>query len=318
MKSITVLLLCAVLTVALAEPLRYRQGQQIQASARQTDGGVALQAELGDSTTEATAPNNDNGRSDAAPQVPTNQNVPQGYLPQGWRPFGQLLVLPFAVRENLESTTTVESSTLNDAETTEEPSTTTETFATRGQPRVETSEPKVKKTAPYKRPTVKLVGELKVAPKEATKQKPQENSKENSSESNETESTSTETSDEATTKTNAKSENLETTSEPQAEAVDVEESNEEGKQATSNQQPTQVQPQAPQVPQTALFVQLPDGSLQRIVYLPQQTPAQAAFIPQPANVQFQQLNQAPATYPFAINPITNPKIVTFSSQYQAF
>lgn len=302
MKLTLVLFLGVIVSVALAEPLRYRQSQQLRASAQQTDGGVALQAEA--PSTDLNTADNNNGRSEPAP----NQNGP--YLPKGWRPLGQLLVLPFAVRENLESTTTVDSTTFNDqsTETNDESSTTPVDPAQRQLP-AETSEPKFKKTAPYKRPTVKLVGELKVTTNEDSKQKSRGNSKENSAESD---NKTTEQSDEAATTVDPKSENLETTSEPQSEAVDVENSNEDGQQSPNAQQP-----QAPQIPQTAFIVQLPDGSFQRIVYLTPQTPAQAAFVSQPANVPSQQLNQSP-NYPFGFNPITNPKIVTFSSQYQAY
>lgn len=318
MKLILVLFLSAVLVAALAEPLRYRQAGPIRTSARQTDGGVALRAELGDSTTEASDNQSDEGTPEPpsrVPQVPFNQNAP--YYPQGWRPLGQLLVLPFGIRENLESTRTVESSTFNEAENTEAENTeapATESDATKGQLQLETSEPKLKKTTPYKRPTVKLVGELKLGSKENSK----ENSKEDSTESNQTGNTTTET-DEITT-AQSKSADLETTSEPEAEAVDAENSNGEGQQSTNTQEVNQSQApgatQAPQGPQ--YFIQLPDGSLQRIVYLTSQTPAQAAIAPQQANVpQFQQVRESP-NYPFAFNPITNPRIVTYSTQYHAF
>lgn len=306
MKLILVLFLSAVLTVALAEPLRYRQAGPIRTSARQTDGGVALRAELGESTTEVS----DEGKTEPPSPVSFNQNAP--YYPQGWRPLGQLLVLPFGIRENFESTTTVESNTFNEAENTEAPA--PETDAAKGQLELETSEPKLKKTAPYKRPTVKLVGELKLGSKENSK----ESSKEDSTESNEKDNSTTGTDEAATTQ--SKSADLETTSEPEAEAVDAEQSNNEGGQSTNSQQDNQSQapnaPQAPQVPQ--YFIQLPDGSLQRIVYLTSQTPAQAAIAPQQANVQpFQQVRESP-NYPFAFNPISNPRIVTFSTQYHAF
>lgn len=316
MKTFVVLFLVALLGGAFAEPLRYRQAQQVRASAKQTDGGVTLQAELGDSANEAgddqDTQNNEGRREQGVTEPSIYQSAPAPYPPRGWVPFGQLLVLPVAVRENFESTTTVESSTFNESETTEE-TPTTETQATNGQiQEVETSEPKTKQSAAHKRPggpTIviikgKKVGELKVEAKQEAK----EESKDESTETNEA---TTETADEATTTTNdSKSENLETTSEPDAEAVDVEQSNEEGKQAAD--------PQAPQVPQTGFFIQLPDGSFQRIVYVAPQTPqTQAAFVPQPANVPFQQLNQQPNN-PFGYNPITSPRIVTFSTQYNAW
>lgn len=326
MNTIVILFLSAFLCGALAEPLRYR-AQQVRASARQTDAGVAVQAELGDNAQET---NDDQDTQQNDEQVTEssfslNAPAPRAYYPQGWRPFGQLLVLPVAVRENFESTTTVESTTFNDAETTTEIPTTTDTPRTSGQlQEVETSEPKIKKTASHKRPTViiikgKKIGELKLETTEETKEEPKKNTKDESkedseesvetSESNEADSTTTESADEASTTTDPKSENLETTSEPDSEAVDVEKSNEEGKQSTNTQDgnPTQF----PAVPQTGFFIQLPDGSFQRIVY------AQTAFNPQPVNTQIQQLNQTP-NYPFGFNPISNPRIVTFSTQYNAW
>lgn len=312
MKFILFVFLSAIITIALAEPLAYRQRAVIRTSARQTDnGGVALQAEFGDSTTPTNfaAKNDDNNKNAAepTPEQPGSQNGP--YYPTGWRPLGQLLLLqPYVQqRENLDSTTNVETKSFNsnNSETTEETATDTSNDQQKST-EVETSEPKSKKTtAAYKKPPQKFVGQLNVIPKDGPKA--------GTSESKET----TETDDEATT-TESQKEDLETTSEPESEAVDnAEKSNVDDQQSTNAQGPAA----APQFPQTAYFIQLADGSLQRIVYLQPQTPAQAAFLPQPAvasgNLQFQQLNQSP-NYPFAFNPIVNPKIVTFSSQYQAF
>lgn len=307
MKCTLIVFLCSIIAIALAEPLAYRQRSVIRTSARQTDNnGVALQAEFGESTTQADAEKSDEEPAPVAPQNPVIQNGP--YNPTGWRPFGQLLVVPFAVRENLDSTVTVETKSFNkngDSETADE----TSTDATNDQQKsqVETSEPKAKKTGAYTKPPQKVIGELKVTPKDGSKAGPVE-SKETSDQS------ATEMGDEATTTEVAKSEDIETTSEPESEAVD------DTQQATNPQQNRPgVAAVAPQFPQTAYFIQLPDGSLQRVVYIQPQTPAQAAFLPQPANgnLQYQQLNQSPS-YPFGFNPIVNPKIVTFSSQYQSF
>lgn len=313
MKFILVVFLSAIIAIALSEPLAYRQRSVIRTSARQTDnGGVALQAEFGDSTTPANVAAKSDEDERAAAATP-NQPAPNGpYYPTGWRPLGQLLVLPFAVRENLDSTAkNVETKSFNsngDSETTEETATDTSTDQQKST-EVETNEPQTKKpTAAYKKPPQKFVGELNAA-------NLKDEAKAGTAESKET----TESDDEATT-TEAQKEDLETTSEPESEAVDnAEKSNVDGQQSTNAQSPAA--PAAPQFPQAAYFVQLPDGSLQRIVYLQPQAPAQAAFLPQPVaasgNLQFQQLNQSP-NYPFAFNPIVNPKIVTFSSQYQAF
>lgn len=318
MKFILVVFLSAIIAMALSEPLAYRQRSVIRTSARQTDnGGVALQAEFGDSTTPtnlAAKSDNDDEQAATEPNQPA-QNGP--YYPKGWRPLGQLLVLPFAVRENLDSTArNVETKSFNsngDSEATEETATDTPTTDQQKSTEVETSEPKSKiPTAAYKKPPQKFAGQLNAAnSKDAAKAGTVEAKAT-------TDQSTTESDDEATT-TEAQKEDLETTSEPESEAVDdnAEKSNVDGQTATNAQSPAA----APQFPQTAYFVQLPDGSLQRIVYLQPQAPAQAAFVPQPVaasgNLQFQQLNQSP-NYPFALNPIVNPKIVTFSSQYQAF
>lgn len=329
MQSIVVLILGAFLFGALAEPLRYRQAQQIRTSARQTDSGVALQAEFGDSANEASEDQdrqNDERQPEQGVTPPSvYQSAPAPYPARGWVPLGQLLVLPVAVRsENVESTTTVESTTFNDSDATEE-TPTTESQATNGQlQEVETSEPKSKPSAAHKTspggPTIiivkgKKVGELKVEAKQEAKEESKDEANDESTETNEaTTETATDANDDANTTADPKSENLETTSEPDSEAVDVEKSNEEGKQATNAQ--------APAAPQTgSFFIQLPDGTFQRIVYVAQpqaaqQPQPQAALVQQPAIVPFQQLNQAPN--PFGYNPITNPRIVTFSTQYNAW
>lgn len=327
MKTILILYLGVVLCGALAEPLRYRHAQQVRASARQTDGGVAVQAEPGQNEAEANDSQNtqnDDGRTEKVtePSFTLNAPAPEGpYYPQGWRPFGQLLVLPVAVRQNFESTTSVESITLSDSETeTTEDTPTTETQATNGQLQaVEMSEPKEKKTAAHKRPTIviikgKKVGELQFGANEESKNESKEESTEAANDSD-TDSTSTENDDaDAATTTDPKSENLETTSEPDSEAVAKD--NEDGNQLTNTQEANQ--PQLPTIPQAAFFIQLPDGSFQRIVYVAPQTPAPAAFVPQQVSTQSQQLNQAQPNYPFGFNPITNPRIVTFSTQYNAW
>lgn len=297
MKTIAVIILGSMLSVALAEPLRYRQ--TIRAPARLTEGAVQLQAELGGSEPEATK-----DTSEKTPQFSSNPNAP--YYPQGWRPFGQLLVIPFAVRENLESTTTVESSTFNEDEATEQ-NPTTEASSTKKQ-ELETSEPQSKPTAAYKKPPQKFVGELKSETSENAKKGLTE---QNEAETATTETASTENADEATT-VSGKSADLETTSEPDSEAVEPETNNDADSQKSVN-----TQANVAQVLQQGFFIQLPDGSFQRIVYLSPQAPAPAPFVPQPVAGQFQQLNQAPS-YPFGYNPITNPRIVSFSTQYHAF
>lgn len=283
-----------VFSLVSAEPIRYYR-QPIRASARQTNNGLAFEAELdGTSTTAAPDQNEDAERSEQ-----TTENAP--YKLAGWRPSGQLLVLPFEVRanQNLESTTTVESVTFDDEQTSTENPTTEE--PTKGeQLQLETSEPKGKSAA-YRRPPLKVSGALTAEVSD------------DSSESNEATSTTTESDDETET-TSAVTGALETTSEPNSEAVDVEKTESE-----KNPAPNQP-PQLPQGPfQPAFFVQLPDGSYQRIVYFPAQTPPVQQTVATAANVQFQQQQLVqPQVTPFGYNPISNPRIVTFSSQYQAF
>lgn len=264
MKSIVFLFLSAFLCGTLSEPLRYRQNQQVEKEASGNQGTQNDDEKLEQDVTEPTI----------------YQSVPAPYPPRGWLPIagltnGQLLVLPVAVRENLESTD------FNDSEATEESSTTESQVANEQAQEVETSEPKTKPSAAHKRPGPTIIiiknkksGELKVESKQEAKQ-----------ESAETNEDTTETTD---------------------DTVDGEKNNEEENKQMNNAQ-------------TGYFIQLPDGSLQRIVYVAPQTSqaqAQVAFVTQPSSVPFQQLNQAPNN-PFGYNPITNPRIVTFSTQYNA-
>lgn len=293
-RSIIVIISFAVVfSIISAEPVRYYR-QPFRASARQTNNGLAFEAGLSDlststtTTTAATPEQQQNEDEERSEQ--TTENAP--YKLAGWRPSGQLLVLPFDVRanQNLESTTADD----EPISTTENP--TTEKQANGEQLELESSEPKTK-TAAYKRPPLKVSGAL-IA----------EVSDDSSESNSEATSTITESSDESET-TTVFNGALETTSEPNSEAVDVENTKSE------NPAPNQ-QPQLPQGPfQPAFFVQLPDGSYQRIIYFPAQPPSVQPEAT--ANIQFQQLVQ-PQVTPFGFNPITNPRIVTFSSQYQAF
>lgn len=269
-----------------AEPIRYYR-QPLRASARQTNNGLAFEARLGDTSSTTTAAPEQN--EDVENSEQTTENAP--YKSTGWRPSGQLLVLPFEVsaNQNFESTTTVESITSDDEPTNTE-NLTTEQEAKGEHLKLENSEPKTKTTA-YKRPPLKLSGALKAEVKN------------DSLESNEATSITTESNDESETTTLVNGA-LETTSEPDSEAVEV-----------KNQVPNQ-QPHLPQGPfQPSFFVQLPDG-YQRIVYFPAQPPSVQPVVTA-ANVHFQQSVQ-PQVTSFGLNPITNPRIVTFSSQYQAF
>lgn len=158
--------------------------------------------------------------------------------------------------------------------------TTTETQATNGQTdEPEISEPKTKPLAEHKRPgpTIIIIKNKKSG----------------------------------ALKVEAKQESTETT-EVNDGGVDDEKSNKEEDKQTINAQ-------VPSSQSAGYFIQLPDGSFQRIVYIAPQTaqaPAQAALVSQSTNIPFQQLQQA-TNYPFGYNPIINPKIVTFSTQYNA-
>lgn len=247
-----ILFLGAFLCDTLAEPLRYRQVQQVQAKS------------LAHEASENQDSRNDEEKSEQGITEP-----PKAWIPIASFTNGQLVVLPVAVRENVDSTATVESTIINDSETTEE------SPITNGQVQeVETTEPKTKQLAAHKRPgptiiiiTGKKSGALNVEP-----QKQEAN--------------------------NESSETNEKTTEPAGEAVDFGKSNKENEQMIQSRQ-------------TAFLVQMPDGSFQQIVYFaPQTSQTQAAIVSQSANIPFQQFNQAP-NYPVGFNP----KIVTFSSQY---
>lgn len=262
MKAIVILFLSAVLCDTFAEPLKYRQTQQLQAESEASE--------------DQDAQNDDENPEHGITEPTLYQRAPAPYPPTGWLPIssltnGQLLVLPpVAVRDNLELIT------FDNFEAAKKTSTAIPQDASEQAEELETIEPKTKTLAAHKRPgpTIiiikgKKVGELKA------EAKPEE-----STEANEN---GTETSDK--------------------------EAEDEAKQTTNAQLPS-AEP-------AGYFVQLPDGSFQRIVAFvtPQERP-QAALVSQPTNVPFRQLYQATSN-PFGYNPITNPKIVTFSAQYNA-
>lgn len=272
MKSIVILFLSAVFCATFAEPLKYREAQQVQSKSLVNEANV-------DQDTE-----NDEEKPEQDVTEPTvYQSVPVPYPPISWLPVsgytnGQLLVLP---RENLELIT------FGNFETSEKTSA-TESQATNEQTEeLETSEPKTKPLAAHKRPgpTIiiiknKKIGELKV-------------------------------------ETNQKSTDAnENTTEMGDETVEDEKSNKEDEEENDKQM---TNAQVPSTQPAGYLIQLPDGSFQRIVYVVPQTrqvQTQGAFISQSNNIPFQQLQQA-TNSPFGYNPIINPKIITFSTQYNA-
>lgn len=305
MKTIVILLLAVILSVALAEPIKYRQNQQeFRATARLESNKSAKETE---ETTEGSGNNENDDNNNEAEQT-TDKQLAYLYL----KPNGQLLVLP--IRGNLESTTTVESSTFDDTQTTTDNPTTEQAAANANQLEMEEAEPKTKKlTAAYRKGPLKFSGQLKLG-----------NDKE-SSESNEA-STTTEANDEsASTEESVKNQTsgaLETTSEPDSEAVEAENTGSNPDEQKTKQTEPQPGTFPPQSLQPAFFVQLPDGSFQRVIYLTPPPMAQPAIIPPVSpvpsgNLQFQQLVQ-PQGQSFGFNPIANPRIVTFTSQYQAY
>lgn len=258
------------------------------------------------------------------------ENIGGPYSPSGWKPAGELLLLP---NEEIASTTTEVPTTVqpskqrqqknqsgqllaqrseqaeiavadNEQEEMENESkdsvTASETNAKEDAEEIETTEPK--------NPAIGQLGA--------------ENSSESADESN---STSTEALSSSTEQPSSK---LETTSEPDSEAVDVEQQPEpinSGGQGES--QPPAIGPAVPPLLQSgpgAFIIQLPDGSLQRFVFiaapqgvLPNANAPPNALLPV-ANSPFQQLVQPQVAQPFGYSPIASPRVVTFSSQYQAF
>lgn len=145
---------------------------------------------------------------------------------------------------------------------------------------VESNEPK----------TIKENGKLKVEDSEEKEDATTETTETIKNDSNNTKST-----------TDKPSANLETTSEPDAESVNVE-------QKSIPSRPQQPLPGASPVIVPAsspvIFLQLSDGTLQRMIY---------PFYPQSS----QQLIQSPLPQPFAV-PAASPRVVTYTSHYQSF
>lgn len=99
MKTIVILFLGSFLCITLAEPVRYRQTQQVQASARQIDQRLE-NSENEESQKDVRDSEGGESQSELTPESigTVFLQPPSPYPPQGWRPFGQLLVLPVAVR----------------------------------------------------------------------------------------------------------------------------------------------------------------------------------------------------------------------------
>lgn len=210
------------------------------------------------------------------------------YPPSGWRPEGPLLVLPLDAQASETTTSIAEETTLSP----------------------ETVEPQGRSSsdgAPYAPSGWKPAGRLLLLPNEQqtlAESSPAAANQENENNENDdkeeiTENTNTKTS---TDKPLAK---LETTSEPEAEAVDASVSRQ------GNPEPN-IPPSAVQPAPGTYFVQLPNGALQRVVYVtsPLISPVAAT------SVQYQQLIQAQPV--LATNPAAAPRIVAYTTQYQSW
>lgn len=343
--------------IVFGEPVKYRQNQRARASAKQTaeaapveagaDNGIDSKSEQGNSeesyvvvksfpsgallvvplnqvrdpsNSDSTTVESTTSGDDLSAPTESNVNPNAGgpYSPPGWRPAGRLLVLP---NENFAATTTEEPTT--------EPSTTQRQQKNQSgrlsaqqseQEEIAVADNASEGSTPASNSNVKDDAE---EIEEAEPQKQKENGKlEAENSSDESNGTTTEADNESTT-TEQPSSKLETTSEPESEAVDVEQQPKPVNTGGQSQPP----PLGPGVQPGSFIIQLPDGSLQRFVFIA----APNAVLP-PANLQpnailpvstspFQQLIQPQAAQTpqqFGYNPIASPRVVTFSSQYQSF
>lgn len=288
MNKILALAFCVLassMLVAFAEPVDYRANQRVRALEKQQQPKPAENPESenievttqNDGKTPAPSSGDKNGKQQAEeveepkgkpdPSNNSQENAnDSGFVPVGWKPAGNLLILPPGVFWVAPQSTTpaAETTTTEAAE-----STTTEADA------------------------------------EST----------TTTEESETESATTEVP--ATTEDNRLARaKVETTSEPDAESVNVD--------AASDADA----PEVPEVPQhqqppavnavNTFFVQLPDGSLQRVVLLNNNVgPTNYAAVPFPAALQAQPVIQAPQPYVFgSAYPGVGPRVVSYTAQYQ--
>lgn len=257
-----------------------------------------------------------------------SENIGGPYPPSGWKPAGQLLLLP---NEEIAVTTTEVPTTEHEQPTTQlqQKNQSGQLVAQRTeQEEIAVADNESEDTASLSETNAKEdAEEIETAePKKTVNGKSEDdNSSESAEESN---STSTEAQPSSTEQPSSK---LETTSEPDSEAVDVEQqpgsvNNGEQGQSQRPEAGAEVPPLLQSGP-AAFIIQLPDGSLQRFVFiaapqgvLPTANSPPNALLPV-ANSPFQQLVQpqlTQAAQPFGYNPIASPRVVTFSSQYQAF
>lgn len=344
--------------IVFGEPVNYRQNQRVRVSAKQTVETAPAEDDETDGNKEETTqanlkksqgpfyalrhpsgallvlplnqPNSDSTTVESTTSeddliVPTdstgNVNVAP-YAPSGWKPFGRLLLLP---NEEVVATTTAVPATTAMPTTTAQPTTLPPKKNLSGRLSAkEQSEQEEIAVADNEAEEVTNSNAKNDAEEVETGVPKNPNGKVEAHNSSTEETTDSSTEPAVTEQPSSK---LETTSEPDAEAVDIEQQPKpvnNGGQA----QPPVAGPGGPAVPPIlqanpgAFIVQLPDGSLQRFVFItaPNTNLPPNAIVPV-ATSPFQQLVQpqavqAPQT--FGYNPIASPRVVTFSSQYQAF
>lgn len=353
MKSVVFFVLFAttlLVTIVFGEPVQYRQNQQaksakqtvetVDADDEKTDGkseqenvrikegpyyilkaypsGPLLVVPLDQPKSDSTTVETTNSEDDLATTTENSENEGP-YSPSGWKPSGQLLILP---NEEIAVSATAQP-------TPEQPTARCQQEKQSGRlinkaEQIEQEEIAVadnnesEATTPTTNSNAKGDAE-KIGTTESKEQKT--NGK------LETDNSSEDANDDATTETPSSStqqpsSKLETTSEPESETVDVELQPESQSPAVGRAVPPLLQSQP-----GAFIIQLPDGSLQRFVFVAAQPNAVLPNANLPPNAllpvsPFQQLVQPQAasqsSQTFGHNPIASPRVVTFSSQYQAF
>lgn len=298
MNKIVFLAFCAVaasVLVVFAEPVEYRANQRVRALEKQQQKPDPDSENIEATTENKNSPKQPSGELNGKQQaeeveVPKTETdatteadektteqpqLPQLFVPTGWKAAGNLLVLPPGLVWVAPRTTTPAAKT------------TTEEGAEGTTAEAETS----------------------TATEEAE------------TESATTESATTEAVD--TTEDNRLARTkVETTSEPDAESVDAEATSDSSDGETPE---VAKQPEEPQVHQqppavnavNTFFIQLPDGSLQRVVFLNNGAGANYATSPFTAPLQLQPFVQP---QPFGIGsayaPNAAPRFVSYTAQYQ--
>lgn len=323
MRSLIVFIFCvvSVIIVVSAEPLRYRTEVRVKRLGKLEEKPAgAPDSENIEVTTENYGKSPKSPKTETANEkqviAPLETKEPCGeehpataqqskalpeeapYAPSGWKPAGRLLVLPAGVlyvAAEEPAPTTTEAAVQTTTEAAEQ--TTTEVAES---------------------PALAFRAELSVKGLPTTEESVTDVA---TTESATTESSTTEDDAAEETTTAAAVEDrlgetkVETTSEPDAESVEVQ-ATEEPKKDEVPEIPQQEQPPSPHAVNT-FFVQLTDGSFQRVIFV--NAPAAAPFptVPVTAAYQAQPFFQS---QPLVANPFfsyATPKLVTYTSQYQS-